>query len=60
VPFTPRAPWAETPEPVRIAVALGAAIAGHTDLHGGMSPGPAAGLRLAVGRQVFVKAVAGR
>ncbi|WP_412749637.1 phosphotransferase family protein [Krasilnikovia sp. M28-CT-15] len=57
--FTPRAAWADTPEPVRTAVAeaLGATIAGHTDLHGGMSPGPAAGLRLADGRQVFVKAV---
>ncbi|MBB4752897.1 phosphotransferase [Actinoplanes lobatus] len=32
-------------------------IVGHTDLHGGMSPGPAAGLRLADGRRVFVKAV---
>jgi hypothetical protein len=40
-----------------VAEALGATIAGHTDLHGGMSPGPAAGLRLADGRQVFVKAV---
>jgi hypothetical protein len=59
VPFTPRAAWADTPEPVRAAVAeaLGATIADHTDLHGGMSPGPAAGLRLADGRQVFVKAV---
>jgi hypothetical protein len=59
VTFTPRAAWADTPEPVRAAVAeaLGAPIAGHTDLHGGMSPGPAAGLRLADGRQVFVKAV---
>lgn len=57
--FTPRAAWAETPDPVRTAVAeaLGAPIVGHTDLHGGMSPGPAAGLRLADGRQVFVKAV---
>ncbi len=57
--FTPRAAWAETPEPVRRAVAeaLGTAIVGHTDLHGGMSPGPAAGLRLADGRRVFVKAV---
>ena len=57
--FTPRAAWADTPEPVRTAVAeaLGATIAGHTDLHGGMSPGPAVGLRLADGRQVFVKAV---
>jgi len=59
VTFTPRAAWADTPEPVRTAVAeaLGAAIVGHTDLHGGMSPGPAAALRLADGRQVFVKAV---
>jgi aminoglycoside phosphotransferase (APT) family kinase protein len=59
VAFTPRAAWAETPDPMRTAVAeaLGAAIVGHTDLHGGMSPGPAARLRLADGRQVFVKAV---
>jgi hypothetical protein len=59
VTFTARAAWDDTPEPVRTAVAeaLGATIVGHTDLHGGMSPGPAAGLRLADGRQVFVKAV---
>jgi Phosphotransferase enzyme family len=59
VTFTARAAWADTPEPVRTAVAeaLGAAIVGHRDLHGGMSPGPAAGLHLADGRQVFVKAV---
>jgi phosphotransferase family enzyme len=59
VTFTSRAAWADTPEPVRTAVAdaLGAPIAGHTDLHGGMSPGPAAGLRLTDGRRVFVKAV---
>jgi aminoglycoside phosphotransferase (APT) family kinase protein len=59
VTFTPRAAWAETPEPVRTAVAeaLGAPIVGHIDLHGGMSPGPAVDLRLADGRQVFVKAV---
>jgi hypothetical protein len=59
VPFTPRAAWADTPQPVRTAVAdaLGARIVDHTDLHGGMSPGPAAALRLADGRQVFVKAV---
>lgn len=57
--FTRRAAWAETPEPVRAAVAeaLGATIVGHTDLHGGMSPGPAVCLRLADGRQAFVKAV---
>lgn len=57
--FTPRAAWADTPKPVQMAVAeaLGAAIVGHTNLHGGMSPGPAAGLRLADGRQVFVKGV---
>jgi hypothetical protein len=40
-----------------VAEALGATIVGHTDLHGGMSPGPAVGLRLSDGRQVFVKAV---
>lgn len=60
--FTPRAPWADTPPPVRAAVerSLGSPITGHTDLHGGMSPGPAAGLRLADGRRVFVKAVSAR
>jgi hypothetical protein len=58
VTFTDRPGWADSPEPVRTAVAaaLGATIVGHTDLHGGMSPGPAAGLRLADGRRVFVKA----
>jgi hypothetical protein len=40
-----------------VAEALGATIVGHTDLHGGMSPGPAVGLRLDDGQQVFVKAV---
>jgi aminoglycoside phosphotransferase (APT) family kinase protein len=59
VTFTPRAAWVDTPEPVRTAVAeaLGTTIVTHQDLHGGMSPGPAAGLQLADGRQVFVKAV---
>jgi hypothetical protein len=59
VTFTARAAWADTPEPVRTAVAdaLGGTIVGHADLHGGMSPGPAVGLRLAGGRRVFVKAV---
>jgi len=40
-----------------VAEALGAVVVGHVDLHGGMSPGPAVGLRLADGRRVFVKAV---
>jgi len=59
VSFTRRSTWADTPSPVREAVAeaLGAPITGHTDLHGGMSPGPAVRLRLADGREVFVKAV---
>jgi Ser/Thr protein kinase RdoA (MazF antagonist) len=59
VPFTPRTAWADAPAPLQAAVAdaLGTAIAGHTDLHGGMSPGPAAALRLADGRSVFVKAM---
>jgi hypothetical protein len=59
VTFTPRTAWADTPKAVRSAVAegLGSAIVAHTDLHGGMSPGPAVNLRLADGRQVFVKAV---
>ncbi|MCY1143412.1 phosphotransferase [Actinoplanes sp. Pm04-4] len=57
--FTPRTAWADTPEPVRTAVAeaLGTTIVAHSDLHGGMSPGPAVALRLADGRKVFVKAV---
>lgn len=57
--FTPRAAWADTPQPVRVAVAaaLDSNVVGHQDLHGGWSPGPAASLRLANGRQVFVKAV---
>jgi Ser/Thr protein kinase RdoA (MazF antagonist) len=57
--FTARAAWSDTPSPVRSAVAdaLGSPIVSFTDLHGGMSPGPAVGLRLADGRQVFVKAV---
>lgn len=59
MPFTPRAAWADVPAPLHAAVAdaLDTAIAGHTDLHGGMSPGPAAALRLADGRTVFVKAM---
>jgi hypothetical protein len=40
-----------------VAEALDSTIAGHTDLHGGMSPGPAAGLLLTDGRRVFVKAI---
>lgn len=57
--FTPRIAWADAPAALRTAVAeaLGAPIAAHTDLHGGMSPGPAVRLRLADGRHVFVKAV---
>jgi aminoglycoside phosphotransferase (APT) family kinase protein len=57
--FTARVAWADTPEDVRVAVAgaLGSAVVRHRDLHGGMSPGPAVGLLLGDGRQVFVKAV---
>ncbi|GHJ43504.1 hypothetical protein Cs7R123_08460 [Catellatospora sp. TT07R-123] len=57
--FTPRAAWADAPAPLRAAVAdaLGSTITGHTDLRGGMSPGPAAALRLADGRTVFAKAM---
>ncbi|BCJ76999.1 hypothetical protein CS0771_65430 [Catellatospora sp. IY07-71] len=59
MPFTPRAAWADTPAPLQAAVAdaLGTVIAGHKDLLGGMSPGPAAALRLADGRTVFAKAM---
>ncbi|SNY45235.1 hypothetical protein [Paractinoplanes atraurantiacus] len=57
-----RAAWASTPEALRagVARALGSAAAGHWDLRGGMSPGPAVGLRLADGRRVFVKAESAR
>jgi hypothetical protein len=59
VTFTPRTRWADAPDSIRTAVAeaLGSAVVDHTDLHGGMSPGPAVRLRLADGRQSFVKAV---
>ncbi|WP_144122784.1 phosphotransferase [Catellatospora sichuanensis] len=57
--FTPRAAWADAPAPLQAAIAdaLGTAVTGHTDLRGGMSPGPAAALRLADGRTVFAKAM---
>ena len=57
--FSPRTRWADAPDSIRTAVAeaLGSAVVDHTDLHGGMSPGPAVRLRLADGRQSFVKAV---
>ncbi len=57
--FTPRAAWADTPAPLQAAVAdaLGTPIDAHTNLSGGMSPGPAAALRLGDGRRVFAKAM---
>ena len=53
------AAWADSPAALHAAVAdaLGTTIAGCADLHGGMSPGPAAALRLGDGRTVFVKAI---
>ncbi|WP_250001140.1 phosphotransferase [Actinoplanes sp. M2I2] len=57
--FAARPSWRDAPEALRSAVAqaCGSPVLGSRDLHGGMSPGPAGVLRLADGRQVFVKAV---
>lgn len=56
--FTVRPPWGSLPLDVRLAVdaALGAPVRAAQDVHGGMSPGPAALLDLADGRRVFAKA----
>lgn len=58
--FTRRSSWAAAPVALRERVArvCGAAVVSSVDVHGGMSPGPAAVLSLADGRRVFVKAVA--
>lgn len=55
--FTARPSWASVPGSVRqrLTDVLGSPTIGWTDLHGGMSPGPAARLTLADGRRVFVK-----
>jgi hypothetical protein len=39
----------------RLTDLVGSPVTGWTDLHGGMSPGPAARLTLGDGRRVFVK-----
>jgi hypothetical protein len=56
--FTSRLPWSAAPEPLRRQVdrICGGSQVG-TDVHGGMSPGPAAVLSLRDGSRVFVKAV---
>lgn len=56
--FTVRPPWGSLPAAVRMAVdaALGAPVRTTRDIHGGMSPGPAALLDLGDGRRVFAKA----
>jgi hypothetical protein len=55
--FTVRPSWASVPTSVRdrLTDLVGSPAIGSTDLHGGMSPGPAARLTLADGRRVFVK-----
>jgi hypothetical protein len=57
--FAQRLPWVATPVALRAQVEriCGSAVIGSEDVHGGMSPGPAAILHLADGRRVFVKAV---
>jgi hypothetical protein len=59
--FTRRLPWTSLDGPVRAAVeetvraSLGSAVQDARDVHGGMSPGPAAALTTTDGQQVFVK-----
>jgi aminoglycoside phosphotransferase (APT) family kinase protein len=59
--FTPRLPWTSLDVTVRAAVeeavlaSAGSAIQDARDVHGGMSPGPAAVLTTTDGQQVFVK-----
>ena len=57
--FAQRPSWVAAPTELREQVELicGSAVIGSDDVHGGMSPGPAAILRLEDGRRVFVKAV---
>ena len=53
--FTRRLRWAEAP--AAVASMCGAAVLSGRDVHGGMTPGPAAVVTLEGGRRVFVKAV---
>ncbi len=55
--FTVRPSWASVPASVRdrLTDLVGSPTIGWTDLHGGMSPGPAARLTLADGRRAFAK-----
>jgi aminoglycoside phosphotransferase (APT) family kinase protein len=59
--FTPRLPWTSLDATVRAAVEeavrarVGSSIQAARDVHGGMSPGPAAVLTTTDGHQVFVK-----
>lgn len=60
--FAQRPSWVSAPIKLRRQVELicGSGVVGSTDVHGGMSPGPAAILGLDDGRRVFVKAVSGQ
>jgi hypothetical protein len=55
--FTARPSWSTVPAPVRARLTelIGSPTVSWLDLHGGISPGPAARLTLADGRCVFVK-----
>ncbi|WP_436528340.1 phosphotransferase [Actinoplanes sp. HUAS TT8] len=57
--FTTRPSWQTAPAPLARAVEarVGSPIIGFTDVHGGMTPGPAATLSLGNGDTVFVKAM---
>lgn len=57
--FAERPSWATAPAAIRCRVEeiCDSPVAGSRDVHGGMSPGPAAVLRLRDGRSAFVKAV---
>jgi aminoglycoside phosphotransferase (APT) family kinase protein len=57
--FTSRPAWRTVPADLRLAVerCAGGSVVASRDVHGGMSPGPAAALSLDTGLQVFVKAM---
>jgi aminoglycoside phosphotransferase (APT) family kinase protein len=57
-PFTTRPPWQTVPTRLASAVqeCVGSPIIAFCDVHGGMTPGPAATLSLGNGASVFVKA----
>ena len=57
--FTSRPAWRTAPADLRLGVerCAGGSVVAARDVHGGMSPGPAAVLCLDTGLQVFVKAI---